>query len=123
MNYSEMSLEELSAISGPMAEKRDAIAFQLADENLSDAERLKLELERAEYRAHLNIIQPLRAQHMIREQRLRSAEVQRLAGMTDDEFEAHQAKMRELRQDIRVAGGPDGVVQEPGASAGVVVEQ
>lgn len=121
-NYPEMSLAELDEVAGPISERMQEIGLAINDD-LSVDERLALEIERGELRAHLNIIQPLRVKFMVHEQRLRSAELQRQANMTDEEFAAYQTEMRALRQEVRIAGGPDGETLDPGVTTANVVSQ
>lgn len=114
-DYDSMDFEALSAESGRRFERMQEIALQITDD-MPAAERLTLELERAEHRAHLNVIQPKRARIMVREQKLADPELHRMAGMSDEEFEAFLEERRALRQEITITDQPEGSVSEPGVN-------
>lgn len=113
-DYATMTYDELTELAGKMRLRQIELGDML-DADMSPAERLPLELERGEIRAHFNVIQPLRAKFLVLENASRSAENQRLAGMTDAEFDAFQVKQRALRQSITAGTGPTGSVLTPGA--------
>lgn len=115
-NYRKMDPADLDAESGRRYARMQEIGLLLNDGDLDDQARFDLEVERAEHRAHCNIIAPIRAQRLVRENRLRDPELHRQAGMSDEEFEAYQAEMRALRQEVKMATGPDGEMLDPGAS-------
>ena len=110
MDYASMSLDELSAACAEHYAAVRAIRARLTPD-LDAAKRLVLELEAAEHRAHLNVIQPLRTDAFILAELARGEYAKRLAKLTPEQFEA-------LKQLI-VTGPPaaETVVTGPAAEA------
>lgn len=111
-DYDTMTFEQLNEIAGEMR-ARQVLLGDALKADMPALERLPLEIERNEIRAHQNVIQPLRVKFLVAENDAKNPENIRLAGMSDEEFEAHVAKLRDLRQAVAVSPGPDGTVYEP----------
>lgn len=122
-DYSTWTFEDLEAEADRRYQRLQELGLRQAEGGLSATELLEIGMERGEHRGHLDVIDPYRTEHMVREQRLRDPELHRLAGMSDEEFERHQAKLRALRQEIKVGEGPDAKTLEPGVTTNAGVSQ
>lgn len=95
LNYADLTLEELNAACAAHWESLMAIRQRIIP-GIDPIEKLHLELQAAEHRAHLNVIQPLRTAAFVEDELARSDFAQRLAGMTPDQI-------NRLRQRVAVA--------------------
>lgn len=95
-NYEEMSLDELSEACDQWHQRLlEARAQIRAGRNtLPAAERFTLEMQVGEAQAHMNMIQPLRTAHFIREEYERSQEAERMRGrLSDEDYQAMLQKI------------------------------
>lgn len=97
MDYDSMTLDELSAAA---AEHQRALleARSHIVPGMPSVERLDWEQVAAKHRAHLNVIQPLRAVHFLEAELMRSEFARRVANLTPEQYER-------LRQGV-VTGTP-----------------